>query len=35
MSKHQVAVLTVITKQRSVTDSAAESGMSRQHYNAC
>jgi len=31
MSKHQVAVLKVITKQRSVTAAAAESGISRQH----
>ncbi len=31
MSKHQVAVLKVITRQRSVTAAAAESGISRQH----
>ena len=31
MSKHRVAVLNVIAKQRSVTAAAAEYGMSRQH----
>ena len=31
MSKHQVAVLNVIAKQRSVTAAAAAYGMSRQH----
>ena len=31
MSKHQVAVLKVIARQRSVTAAAAESGISRQH----
>jgi hypothetical protein len=31
MSKHRVAVLKVVSKQRSVTAAAAESGISRQH----
>ena len=31
MSKHQVAVLNVVAKQRSVTAAAAAYGMSRQH----